>query len=182
MRYISALVVMLLAFLCTTGIAVAAAPDDGSLIDLARPVFDAVMSGEYVYAAALALVLLVAIASRYGSRWMPFLGTGPGKVLLVVLGSFAASVSTALAAGVALSAAMFWTATKVAVTAAGGFSILKAMLKPLLPKLPSWARKPLSWVFASRSIEDAEKAGDKAVGENPGGGVPSVTGDPIDVA
>ena len=167
MNYLTILIFMLLSFV---GTSVAFAQSEG-LAELAKPVLDAVLSGQYVYAAALALVLGVALLRRYGgSRW-PLLASRKAAPFLVLVGSLAAALATGISAGSTLTATTLWAAVKVAVSAAGGYSLLKAVLKPLEDRAPAW----LSPVFVVaglifRSKEGATKAGQKAVDDDPSKG------------
>jgi hypothetical protein len=184
---IAALVaVSLVAFTATAFAAGVAAPSDGSWLDLARPVVDAVMSGNYLAASALALVLVVAAARKYGaSRWA-FLGTDAGGSLLVLLGAFGGAVASAALGGASWSLDLLWTALKVAAGAAGGYSLIKRLLLPLVEKLPpwlSWVAYPLQlvlWVFESRG-KAATAAGERALRAKPSTGIEGVTGKPRDL-
>lgn len=149
---------------------------------LGKPVFDAVMNGEYMYAAALALVVLVAAARKYGTKIWPFLGTRGGALWLVLLGSFFGAIATALGAGQALSLALGIAAVKVAVGAAGGHAMIRQVLKWGIRKWPKLgaALKPIMWVF-EKPADKAKEAGDKAVAENPSEGITGVIGEPEDI-
>ena len=57
--------VLLTGFVVSAHAAQMASPDNGNLLDLARPVFDQIMAGHYIAAAAFALVLSVALVKRY---------------------------------------------------------------------------------------------------------------------
>jgi len=181
-----ALCVMFVSFVGTS--AAFAATDAGGLEDLARPLFDAVMSGHYAYAASCALVLLVAVARKWGKGWWPWLGGDAGGSFLVLLGSFGGALATALAGGGPVSLALVWTACKVAAGASGGYTLIKRLLVPALrrmvSKLPKALQKPfnmLLWVFDGGANARADKAGDAAVKANPSNGVSEITGTPRDV-
>jgi len=170
----------------------AATPDDGSLLDLARPVFDAVMHGQGWLAAALALVLVVAATRRYAPKWFPnrmsWLTTDAGSTLATFLLSLGGAFATAFAAGAGPSIAVAKMSLGVALGAAGGYQALKHLIAPLLralrDKLPPFARPVLDmilWVFDKPSrAADAEAAGDAAVKAKPGTGIAGVTGAPKD--
>jgi len=169
-----------------TGVAYAADPE--SILELAKPVFDAVLAGQYLLAAALMLVLAVAVIRRY-VPW-PFLRTDDGGALLALVASFGGAMATAIAAGAPLSWGMAWVAVGVAFAAAGGYSMIKKLLVPRLQQvraiLPPWARPILSivlWIFErpDQRVADAEKAGDAAVNANPGQGAKSVLGEPTEL-
>ena len=168
--YITAFIFMTLSFL---GTSVAFAQSE-ELADLAMPLLNAVMSGQYAVAAALALVFAVAVLKRYGvSRW-PVLDSPAAGSILVLVGGFGAALATALSAGAAISLSLAYTALKVAVTAAGGYSLAKPLLRLLQDKAPAWAAIPLklvTWIFEKRGrVEAAEAAGEAAVKANPGAG------------
>lgn len=177
-------------FAGTAAAAGAAVPDDGSLLDLAKPLFSAVMGGNYWLAASLALVLMVAVCRRYLPKWFPkafgWAAGDAGGALLVLLGAFGGAMATGLAAGAGPSVAMAVVAFKVALGAAGGFTMLKKLIAPALramqDKAPAWARPILgllAWV-AERpdAIGKAEAAGDAAVAAKPAPGIEGVLGKP----
>jgi hypothetical protein len=175
-------VIFLAAFAGTAFAAGAVAPADGSLLDLARPIFDAVMHGQYWIAASLALVMLTALARKYGTGKLPFLATGAGAAILVLVGSFGGALATALLAGSAISLGLAFTALKVAFAAAGGFSLAKSLVAPLLRKIqakaPIWAQPIfgiLFWAFERpEALATAEAAGAAAVKAAPAKGAAGV--------
>lgn len=155
-----------------------------SIMDLAKPVYDAFVDGQPMLAAALALVLAVALARKYlAPRWK-FLATDAGGALLVLLGAMGSAFAAALAGGASLSLALTWQALGVAVTAAGGYTLIKRLIiNPLQGKGPAWLRaalRVLTWIFDDRSAKAAE-AGDKAVAANPATGITGVVGNHTDV-
>lgn len=174
---------MLAAFTATAAAASAAAPSDGTWLDALRPVFDAIVGGHYLAAAALALVAATAMLSRYGSKRLPFLGTGAGKAMLVLVGSFGGAVGSAALGGATLSLGLLWTAVKVAVAAAGGYSLLKELLG-IIP-WPSWMRPIVDFVRAMFNRPDpgpqVAAAGDAAVAAKPSKGIAGVIKPPRNV-
>ncbi len=133
--------------------AVGQSASDGSLTTIARPVWDAIVHGQYWLAAALALVLVVAAARQYGSGAFPFLKTAAGGALLALVGSFGAAMAGFLA-GAPMSWHALWMAAIIAVTASGMYSLLKVLLVdpvlvPLAAKYPKI--RPLLalvlWIF-----------------------------------
>lgn len=189
MTILLGILVFLVSFVGTAFAASSVTGDAGSLLDLAQPIFKAIMSGQYIYAAAAALVFLVAAARKYGAPKLPFLGSKVGGALLAVVGSFAGAVATALAAGAALSWGMVTAAGSVAFTAVGGFVLLKDLLvkpvlRPLMEKLSMGG--PLAkaaavvlqmvlWIFDKPDPDkEAKAAGDAAVAAKPGEGVAAV--------
>jgi hypothetical protein len=182
-------VLALLAFAGTASAAGAAAPEDGNILDLAKPVFDAVMAGNYWLGAAAALVLLVAATRRYGAKWFPralgWVNSSWGTPVAVLLASFGGAMATALAAGSGPSLAMVKVAFGIAITAAGGYKLVKELAVPLLTKLrdklPAWARPlvdVLLWAFQRDPVAKAEAAGDAAVADKPSTGIAGVVGEP----
>lgn len=168
MKYLTATLFMLLSFFATS---VAMAQSE-SLSELAGPVLSAVTDGNYAYAAALALVLLVALVRRFGGAKYPFLASKKFAPVLVLVGSFGAAMAVTLGAGQALSLGMAWVAVKVAIGAAGGYSLAKPLLDFVQSKLPSWAW-PLFSVFDAvfkSKTKAAEAAGKQAVLDNPSEG------------
>lgn len=177
MHYLVAAVFMILSFVGTN---VALAQTNSELADLAKPVFDAVMGGQYAYAAALALVLLVALTRRFGGEVWPLVASKKAAPFLVMVGSFGAAMANALGAGEGLSADMAWGAVKIAVYAAGGYSLLKPIIQGLQKRAPAWADPifaVVGWVFEARSkaaeakVAKAIDAGVKAVEEKPSKGI-----------
>lgn len=191
---VSFLALMLVCFLGTAFAAGAVTPDDGSLLDLAKPVLEAVKGGQYWLAASLTLVFACAVARRYGMKRFPFLGSDAGGAALVLLGSFGGATATSLAAGALPSLAMAWTALQIGIMAAGGFSLVKKLIAdPIMgskwyaDKCPAWLKPLISiamWAFtkpAADVAKKAEAAGDAAVKANPAPGTKSTLGDPSDV-
>lgn len=180
--YSMLILISLAAFTGTALAAGAASPDDGSVFDLLAPVLNAFTGGQWLVGAALGLALAAGLAAKYGSKRFPFLGTGPGRALLVLTGSFGGAVATAIKAGAMPSLGMFGLALKVALVAAGGYSLIKTLIGPLVDKLPSWARPIVNaviWFFEHRDPKaEAEAAGDAAVEKNPSPGVNAVVGKP----
>jgi hypothetical protein len=182
-----------IATLAGSGVALAANavdPADGSL-DLARSVYDAFSGGRYAYCGALAIVLLVALVKRYAGPKVPWLHTDAGGSTLVLAGSTATAAAAALAApGATVSLALMKTSLMIGVAAAGGFSIVKALLiepllKPLQAKLPAWAQpimQVVMWIFDKPDpIAEATAAGNAAVAASPSTGVAGVSGKSTEV-
>lgn len=176
-----------------TGLAFAAGAatqgDDGSLLDLAKPIFEAFTGGHKLYAGALALVFVVAVARRYGaSRWA-WLGSDEGGGYLTLIGSFAGAMATGLAAGGSPSWEMAWTAVTIAVGAAGTYALIKKLVinrllasKWYQEKAPDWLKSMLNlvlWVFENHAekaaIKKAEAAGEEAVKKDPPKGMGEIT-------
>ncbi|QSQ17171.1 hypothetical protein [Myxococcus landrumensis] len=122
-------------------------PNPEQLEEFARLVLDAVTSRNYALLAALVVVLLVYLLRKFGGAFVPFLRTDRGGALLVLGVSLAGAVANALAAGAPFSLALVLTAAKVALTAAGGFTLVKRLL------------------FGSSAVERADQAGEFAAGQ-----------------
>jgi len=190
--FLSVVFMGLLAFSATAHASDAVASGDGSLVDLAKPVFDAIMHSQWWVAASLVLVLLVAGFKRYATgKASEFAHSDVGGSTLILLGAFGSAFATGLmATGTgAFSFAVAKTALKVAIGAAGGYSLLKKLLAPILTKLsakaPAWAKAPLTmllWVLDTPSAATkAAAAGQKAVEAKPAEGVTAITGEPEDL-
>lgn len=173
----------LLSFGATALAAGAVATEDSGLLELLQPVVEAFRGGQHTYAACLTLVLLVAVARRWGAKRWDFLGTDAGGTLLTFLGAFGAAMAASLAAGAGPSLSMAWTAFGVAAGASGGYTILKRLLvdpvlAPLVAKLPPWAQVPLRVLLAifgsSPRVKKAEAAGAAAVEAKPAEGISAV--------
>ncbi len=185
-----------MSFTATAYAAGALTPDDGSLLDLARPVLDAVMHGQYWLGASLALVLLVTAFKRYApaGKLQDFAHSDAGASILVLLLSFGGALATALlAAGTnAVSLALLWAALKVALGAAGGYALIKNLLvDPLMNtawyqnSAPAWLKSVmmlLMWAFVKPTpTEVATDAGNDAVNSNPPTGADGPAGTPTDL-
>lgn len=148
----------------------------GELTELAAPVFTAIVKGNYLYGTALGLVLLVAVIRRFGGAKYPVLASKKAAPYLVLASSFFAAIALALSSGGALSLAMVYGAFKVAIAAAGGYSLFKGLLSTVEGKAPAWM-SPIFLIlnFAIKSKDNArltraKKAGLKAVKEDPSEG------------
>lgn len=188
------LIASLAGLLSFTAVAFAAnqtVPSDGSALDLLEPVYQAFGNGRYIEAGCLAIVLVVALAKRYG--WIT---SKRGMVGLAFAGAYAATLAARLAAS-KFEAGMLWDAFKIAAGAAGGYAVLNELLvepylKPLQDKLPKWAQLPLSmllWIFSKKAgpsdgekaIAKAEDAGAAAVEAKPAQGAATVIGKPTEI-
>lgn len=177
--------VMLTGFLVSAHAAQAVAPEDGNLLDLARPIFDEIMKGHYTAAAALALVLSVALVKKYApGKAGQFVHSDPGGALTTLLMSFGGALATATMGGAAWSWGMMWTAGSIAFSAAGGYVLFKKLLvepilKPLSKKTPMWMAPVWSIVFflfdkkisEAEALKQATDAGAAAVAAKPATGV-----------
>lgn len=174
--------VLLAGFVVSANAASTVTPDDGNLLDLARPVFDEIMKGHYVAAASLALILCVALVKRYApGKAGEFVKSDVGGSLTTLLMSFGGALATATMGGAPWSWAMGWTAATLAVTAAGGYVLIKKLivepiLRPLSKKTPAWMAPVWSMIFWAfdRKVEaaaNATKAGDVAVAAKPSTGI-----------
>jgi len=183
-----AILALLGVFTATAFAANAVSPDDQSWLELLKPVYEAFMRGEKLYAGMLALVAAVALTKRYApEKWgiAKFVHSDPGGALLTLVASFGGAMATAISAGSLPGWAMAKTAMLIAVGAAGGYSIIKKLLvepflRPWAAKAPAWLRIPLNavlWIFdRPMPVAKAEAAGQAAVDANPAGGVEAVTG------
>jgi hypothetical protein len=178
-------------FTATAFAAGAAMPEDANIADLLRPVYDAFVHGNKLYAGMLALIAMVALLKRYApAKWRPFLYGDIGGSLLTLTGSFAGAMATTLGSGNPVSWMMVKTAGLIAVGAAGGYALVKKLLiEPLLrpwsSKAPAWLRPLLAmvlWIFDKPSpIAKAEAAGNAAVAAKPPTGMEGVVGKTRDV-
>jgi hypothetical protein len=159
---------------------------DDSWLDMAKPILDAVSNGQYIAAAALAVILGVAVLKKYGSARWPFLATDAGGSLLVLGASAAGAFAASIKEGVDVSWNLAWGSLMIAVTAAGGYSLFKRLvvgpvLRPLADKAPGWMKPILQmvlWIFDRPDVQaEAEAAGDKAVAESPGEGLGGIVGE-----
>lgn len=180
-------------FSLTAHAAGAVTPEDGSLLDLARPVFDAIIGGHYIAGAALALILIVAAIKRYApGRAGTFVHSDVGGVLTTLVISFGGALATATAGDVVWRWSIAYSAGKVALVAAGGYTMIKKLLVVPLQnsawyqnKAPTWFKACfgiVSWVFDKPdAVAAAEAKGLAAVVAAPAGGIADVVGSPRDV-
>ncbi|WP_253816164.1 hypothetical protein [Myxococcus xanthus] len=122
-------------------------PDPGHVEEFARLVFDAVTTRNWALVASLAVVALVYVLRRFGGEWLPVLRTARAGAALAVGVSVAGAVANALLAGELFSWGLLLKALGIGLGAAGGFSVLKALL------------------FGDEAVERAEEAGAVAAGE-----------------
>lgn len=147
-------------------------------------ILSAAKAGHYAYAAALALVVGVTLARRYGAGKLPWLASDTGGAVLSFAGALGAAFASALATGGAVSLSLVWAAVGVAVTASGGYTLAKKLLinpilKPLAAKAPAWAQPIfalLLYLFESRAeaAARATAAGQAAVDKSPAKGTDEV--------
>lgn len=186
------IVLLLIGFTATAHAADAVTPPDGSLLDVARPVYDAIMAGHYIASVALALVLGVALLKRYTgntSKLGKFVHGDIGGALTTFAVSFFGAIATAtLATGsgwAGLSLSVLKVSSGVAVAAIGGYTIIKKLviplLKPIAAKAPAWMQPVFSILFWAFDKPDATTtatdAGNAAVAASPAQGTTAVTGD-----
>lgn len=189
--WISLLLIASFSFSATAFAAGAVADPDSSLLDLARPVYEALSGGHYAYAGALLVILLVALTKRYLGDRIAWLHSDAGGSLLALLASSAAALGSGLASpGAVITLSLLKSALLVGVGAAGGYAMIKnliiePLLKPLAAKAPAWTQPIFAlvfWIFDKPSaIATAVKAGDTAVATHPATGVAGVTGEPTDI-
>lgn len=90
----------------------------------------AARGGQWRVLAALMLVAVVWLARRFGARAVPWLATDRGGVLLVLLLALVGGVATALADSAAISFGLLVNSVSMALTAAGGWAMVKKLLAP----------------------------------------------------
>lgn len=191
----SLLMLAFLGFFSAAHAATAVASDDASIVDLARPVYDAFLNHQYGLMVCLLVILVVALMKRYLGDKIPFLHTDTGGSILVLVGATATAAGAGFATpGAHFTLALMKSALLVGITAAGGFAMLKNLLvdpilKPLAAKAPAWAQPLFSVLFfafdhgtsADATIAKAVVVGTDAVAAAPGAGSAAVVGTPTDV-
>lgn len=180
-----ALLTLVGAFTATALAANAAAPEDGSWLDLLKPVWDAFANGKKLYAGSLAVFAIVALARRYApGKVGEWLHGEIGSPLTTLVLSFAGTMAASLADGSDISLAMVKSAAMIAAGAAGGYALIKKLivepiLKPLAEKAPAWLKPAFAlvfWFFDQKSpTEKAEAAGEAAVAAKPAEGRGKIT-------
>lgn len=188
----SFVVMLVLGFTGMAFAAAAVAPEDSSLLDLARPVYDQITAGNYLAAAALAVVLVVALVRRYTSpdgKVGRVVHSDLGGVATTFAIAFSGAIATAAIAGTSWSLDMVKAAGAVGAIAIGGYTVIKKLIAWFTStswyktKAPTWlkvAMGAVTWIVDKKSpaIADAEKAGDAAVAAKPAGGADSIVGKP----
>ncbi len=165
-----------------------------SILDLAKPVYEAVMKGDWWIATSFGLVLMVAAFKKYApGKAGELANTDLGGAVLVLLGAFGGALGTGLLASGTdvLSLDLVKASFKVAFSAAGGYALVKKLLVPVIEKIgakaPAWAQPlfaMLLWAFAKPGdavVAKAEAAGQAAVDEKPATGIDSVVGTPTEI-
>lgn len=195
--WLSVPVLMVLSFSAMAFASGATTTDEGSLLDMARPIFDAVMHGQWWLGAALALVFACAAIRKYlpDSWGGKFARSDFGGMLTAFGMSFGGAAATAFAAmGTAVSFAMVpgvaFMALKVAIFAVGGYKAIHELGKWVTStawyqtKAPAIVKTIVSFVLSmigSSAIAKAEAAGKAAVEAKPAPGAASVVGEGTDL-
>jgi hypothetical protein len=153
------------------------------IIDLVRPVLEAVMAGNWWVAVAGALVLGTAATVRY-APWA-WVRTGLGKLALLFGFTYGGALLAGLA-GTPMSVDLAWSAFKLAAGAGFGYSAVTTLLKAVAGwgVAPHWVVRIALFLYdalTSKDIKAAEAAGDAAVAANPPAGATGVVGEPKDV-
>lgn len=195
-KALTALSIFALAFLsfgATAAAQSAVTPDDGSLLDLARPVFDAVVHGNWWLAAALGVVFLTAAAKKYlpdayGGR---LVRSELGAMATAFVLAFGGALATTFAApGAAMTMAVLTAALKVGFFGVGGWMILHRIAQALVKtkfwneRMPAPVKAAVAFVLrliGSSAISKAEAAGQKAVEANPPTGAANPAGEPTKI-
>jgi hypothetical protein len=131
------------------------APTPDNFGEFVQAVLGAATSGQWALVAAFVLVAVV-----WGLRKLPWppLKTPEGGAVLNILTGFAGAFLSALVGGAAFSWALVLTSLQVSVLAAGGWSLLKSLVFPLLLRVPAFA-KLFSRGSAAEAVTAAEKQG-----------------------
>lgn len=186
----------LLSFTGASMAAGVASPEDGSLLDYAKPLFDAVMHGQYWAGASLAVVFLCALARKYmPDPWKHGLrGDITGAATAFGISAFGALATGLLALGTnSLTLGLALTALKVGFFAIGGYTVLHKAAQALTAtkwwstKAPGWLKLLVAFALrlfgsdAASAQKEAEAAGDAAVRDNPAPATNPTLGEPTDV-
>lgn len=176
---ITSILLFLAAMTGTAFAADAVNPDAASWLELAKPVFDAVMHGQWWAAAAAAVILAAAGARKLmPSSWKTGVkGDIIGVATAFVFAFAGAILNAALAVGFSgMSAALAIVALKIGFAAVGGFTVLHKVTGWLAgtewfqSKAPAWLKLALMYVtgvFGSDAVKKAEQAGEAAVAAKP---------------
>lgn len=111
-----------------------------------RAFADAVSSRNWPLVAALVVVCAVWAVRKFGAARVPWLSTDRGGAVLVLATSLAGAVATALLGGAAFSLPLLVQALSVALSAAGGFNLVKKLATAPAPAAPAPVASPMSIV------------------------------------
>jgi hypothetical protein len=106
---------------------IAQLPVDATVETVAKMLLDAILAGRWFIVPPLAVAVLVILLGTYGSKFIPFLATGPGKALLALALGIFGGAATELAAASTFTWKTFLHGAQVGVLAAGGYSLVKAL-------------------------------------------------------
>lgn len=168
----------------------AVVPDDASILDLLRPVYDALTGKQYALTTVLALIAAFALIKRFANVAWLHTDVG-GSTSVGVLATLTALAAGLVAPGTHVTSDSLLTAFKVGLTAAGGYAFVKNILVAyIIPKLPTWAQtllNPILFAFngaakpADVKLAEAIAAGTAAVVAAPAQGVSTIVGDATEV-
>ncbi|MGN6108547.1 MAG: hypothetical protein ACTHU0_25805 [Kofleriaceae bacterium] len=190
-----AVLALIVAFAGTAVAAGAISPEDGSLLDYAKPVLDAIVGGQWWLAASLAIVLIAPAVYRYlpDSLGGKHARSPIGKIAIVFLMAFGGGLANGVVANGAsgaMTSAIALAALKIALAAVGGYSVIYKIVTEFVATAwyeehaPTWLKTAVStllgWITAD-PVAKAEAAGKKAVAVNPPTGANGVAGTPTDL-
>jgi hypothetical protein len=122
----------------------AVAPDPEQVGEFARLLIGAASSRNWPLLAALVVVLAVYLVRRFAAARVPWLGTDRGGAVLVLATSLAGALASALLGGAGLSLPLLLEALSVAVSAAGGFNLVKKLASAPPPPAPAAVPAPVA--------------------------------------
>lgn len=177
-RIVGAVLLFLVAFAGTSFAAQAAVPDSQSILDLVKPVWDAVVHGQWWLAAAGGVVMLCALARKYmPASWKEGTkGDIIGTVMAFVMAAAAMIATWAATPGAVMTTGVMITALKVGMLAVGGYNIIHKLAGWIGESVwfqqhaPAWLQgvlKMAAAMFGSDALAKATAAGDAAVAAQP---------------
>jgi hypothetical protein len=117
--------------IAVTGSVSQAIPEPYDIVAFGALVLDAFGAKNYGLLAALALILLVWLARRFGSGFWPFLSTDRGGALTSLIGGLGLAIAAAATAPEAAGlGAVLLSGLLMTVTASGTYSLLRKLLYP----------------------------------------------------
>lgn len=136
-------------------LATVAAANQDPLVELVRLLWVAITGGEFISIVVALLVIISSLLARFGVHLSKWFGTGAGRAVITLLVAFSGGLSSALAVGTPITWGVLRTVIVFALTAAGGYSLIKALIvEPLTPwmrdRAPEWLRliwRGLTWVY-----------------------------------
>lgn len=99
---------------------------------LIKALAEAVKNGQWPVAVVLFFVALVAILKKFGTKWIPWLGTSEGGTVLALATATASVLGAAALSGVPITVGLLWNALLAGATAIGGYIGVRRIFRILI--------------------------------------------------